>query len=285
MNEEQDDDLDIEMLLRAELTGKSVLLLEDEVEFSAPIMSALYAMGVEIVLPVLRGEVAVREGTARAFDILLFDRENPGQDGLEALRSIRASDRGSHLSPAIITGRMNSELHRVNGLLTGADDYVNKAVGTTEIMARMVSCLAKTKLRAQVEKSGSGSDPKEVRNGPLLIRKLERVAYYNNEIIENLGAQSFDILQALAEFPGKPFTHDMLYEVARPHWKGQRLPEQFENGVHKAMKHVRDALSPFEATRPEAIQKLIVTLRGTWLSFARPAGSGRQLRRPRPFLT
>lgn len=257
---DEKEDIGIESILRAHLTGRSVLLLEDELIFAMPIADALQRFGVERVQHVKLGEVAAREGSERNYDVLLFDRDNPGMDGLEALRLIRASGQGSFQAPAlIITGKINSAKDRSFGLLSGADDYIDKAVGPIEIMARIVNCLSRAKAQTPFVESNK-SDPRELRNGPLTINAREMRAYFFGEFL-NLGTQSYDILRAFCEAPGQPFTKSMVFEIASPHWKNKPLPPGFEGVLHKAVNRLRATLEPYEQRLPRAMQPILVTLR------------------------
>jgi two-component system OmpR family response regulator len=253
---------DIDTMLRTELAGRSVLLLEDEMIFAMPIAEELYRCGVDQVNHVQRGDVAAREGSARHYDVLLLDRNNPGMDGLEALQHIRCSGTGSHNSPAlIITGKMNSVSQRSLGLLTGADDYVDKGLELLEIMARIVNCLARARAQASASLEGTGLSAATLRNGPITVNARERLAYFNGEPIK-LETQSYDMLQAFCASPGKPFTKSMAFELSSPHWKNKPLPIGFENALHKAINRLRKALQSYDEQLPEAMRPMLVTLRG-----------------------
>lgn len=252
---------DIEVLLRAELTGKSVLLLEDEVIFAMPIVCALQEYGVEQIQHVQRGDIAAREAIARRFDVLLLDRQNPGIDGLEALRRIRASGTGSHETPAlIITSKLNSETDRMRGRLGGADDYVDKTiVGTLELMARVASCIRRaTPTPALPTPTG---DVSELRNGPLVIKQRARRAFLFGEPLD-LAAQAFDMLLAFCEHPGKAFTNQMIVEITRPHLKGRPPSSNWDSLAFKTIHVLRAVVEPFEARLPEAMRPMLMNLRG-----------------------
>src|SRR5690606_34594208 len=74
---------------------------------------------------------AARDGD---FDLVLLDLGLPGQDGLDALRQIRA--RGERLPVIVLTAR-ESVPDRVAGLEGGADDYVTKPFSFEELLARV----------------------------------------------------------------------------------------------------------------------------------------------------
>lgn len=73
-------------------------------------------------------------------DLLLLDWMLPGRTGLDTLRELRRKARYAAL-PVIMLTAKNEELDRVEGLLTGADDYIAKPFSLAELEARVVSVL------------------------------------------------------------------------------------------------------------------------------------------------
>lgn len=93
-----------------------------------------------------------REGLA-AFDrfhpdLVLLDVMMPGLDGYAVCAAIREKD---PLVPVLmLTAKKNAENDRVRGLRRGADDYIDKTVGTRELLARIASALRRSKAVADV---------------------------------------------------------------------------------------------------------------------------------------
>lgn len=83
-----------------------------------------------------------QEGLARARenppDLVILDRMMPGLDGLEVLRRLRAAD--EHLPVLLLTGK-DAPADQVQGLETGADDYVTKPFPFEVLLARLRSLL------------------------------------------------------------------------------------------------------------------------------------------------
>lgn len=88
------------------------------------------------------GDPIIVERTIDDFlpDLLLLDWMLPGRTGLETLRELRRKPRYATL-PVIMLTAKNEELDRVEGLLTGADDYIAKPFSLAELEARVVSVL------------------------------------------------------------------------------------------------------------------------------------------------
>jgi DNA-binding response OmpR family regulator len=114
-----------------------ILLIEDNPELAALIASALAASGVAV-------DVFDRMDAARAamrhvaYGALVLDRGLPDGDGLALLRSLRTA--GEQLPCLVLTAR--DALHdRVDGLETGADDYLAKPFAMSELVARIRALL------------------------------------------------------------------------------------------------------------------------------------------------
>ena len=72
------------------------------------------------------------------YDIILLDIMMPGMDGIEVLRRIREE---SITAPVLILSARCDLGDRINGLDSGADDYLSKPFATTELLARMRALL------------------------------------------------------------------------------------------------------------------------------------------------
>lgn len=73
-------------------------------------------------------------------DLALLDIMLPGEDGLNLLKKLRAGTRFAKL-PVIMLTAKSSEVDKVKGLNLGADDYVSKPFGVTELTARIHAVL------------------------------------------------------------------------------------------------------------------------------------------------
>ena len=73
-------------------------------------------------------------------DVILLDIMLPGMDGLEILRRLRSHEATQHLPIMMLTAK-GSEIDKVQGLESGADDYLAKPFGMMELVARVVLCI------------------------------------------------------------------------------------------------------------------------------------------------
>lgn len=237
------------------LSGRTILLLEDEEAFARPICAALNGFGVARVDRVQRGEEACAAAAASRYDVLLLDRLNPGLDGLEALRAIREGGGPSARTPALLVTSVGDERARIDGLAGGADDYVPKPVNEIELVARIAAQLRRADWR---EDATPPARDGHLINGPLSVSVAERVATMSGAPL-TLQAKSFDLLVQLMIAKGRPLTKSMLFERCWPHWSF--LPEGWEATIYKGIDRLRLALAPHERDVPAQFQPLIVNVR------------------------
>jgi len=238
--------------LRPMLAGRRVLLLEDEVIFSAPIIAMLSEAGVRRVDHFTTGEAALSAAISSAYDVLLLDRINPGLDGLSVLRAVRGGHGQSARAPALLVTSLGEPGERVKGLVAGADDYVPKPVLEIELLARIAAQLRRHQ-----------DNPKAAAtmliSGPLVLDIDTRSAAINGQVLV-LTAQSFSVLAELMRVAGQPLSKTMLFERCWPEWTF--FPDGWENTIYKAIDRLRDALAPFESAFPAELWPSVVNMRG-----------------------
>ena len=114
---------------------------------------ALEAAGYE-VLQAMDGQQALELYARERPDLVMLDVVMPRLTGLETCRILKAKAQGSYL-PVIMVSTRNSVNARVEGLRSGADDYLGKPYDPEELRAR-VEVLLRTR-RALTEKSSEVS--------------------------------------------------------------------------------------------------------------------------------
>ena len=110
-----------------------VLLIEDDLDLSQALSQVLRSRGMDLVC-CADGLEALALARRHAFDAIVLDLSLPGIDGLELLQRIRAD--GSSVPVLIVTAR-SAIGERVQGLNTGADDYLPKPFDVEELEARL----------------------------------------------------------------------------------------------------------------------------------------------------
>lgn len=89
--------------------------------------------------------------TKKIPDLILLDIMLPDTDGLAILRQIRAAKEYSEI-PVIMLTAKGSEADKVKGLNLGADDYIAKPFGVTEMIARINAVFRRTSSKNQENK-------------------------------------------------------------------------------------------------------------------------------------
>jgi DNA-binding response OmpR family regulator len=112
-----------------------VLVVEDDAQLSSMLGELLRAEGYEVVFA-RDGQRALHEGLTQSFDVMLLDRGLPAIDGLNVLSKLRAN---GFLTPTLILSALGNPADRVEGLDSGAEDYLSKPFDIDELLARLRS--------------------------------------------------------------------------------------------------------------------------------------------------
>ncbi|EEA02164.1 two component transcriptional regulator, winged helix family [Burkholderia sp. H160] len=123
-----------------------VALIEDHQRLAAMVRQALSVAGIETDLFSTVSEA--RYGVTRGdYAVLIIDRGLPDGDGLTFLRGLRAA--GQMIPCLMLTAR--DALHdRVDGLESGADDYVTKPFAMNELVARVRTLMRRPPVLAEL---------------------------------------------------------------------------------------------------------------------------------------
>ena len=129
-----------------------VLIVEDEQSISNFISMILTANGYDTIV-VRSGEEALTMISSHCPDLILLDLSLPDMDGMEVLRSVR---KWSNLPVVVVSARQH-EQDKVDALDSGADDYLVKPFGTSELLARIRAAIRHTRTTlpdGQIAQSG-----------------------------------------------------------------------------------------------------------------------------------
>jgi two-component system OmpR family response regulator len=175
-----------------------ILLVEDSPRVADTVSAALRAFGHSVVVA---GGVRAADAAfgSQAFDMAIVDVGLPDGCGLAWCRSTRKS--GSDLPMILLTAR-NGVRDRVEGLDSGADDYLGKPFSVDELAARV---------RALGRRGPRWTE--SVRSfGPLVVDRDRRVATVDDERVP-LTAREFDIVALLAWREGRVVSRDDLLDA------------------------------------------------------------------------
>ena len=183
----------------------NILVVDDEKEIAELVEIYLVSDGYKV----FKAENA-QEGldilNKEDIHLVLLDIMMPGMDGMEMCRKIRETSN----IPIIMLSAKSTDLDKILGLGTGADDYVVKPFNPLELTARV-----KSQLRRYTQLNPN-SAVREAEKNEISIRGLvinkdnHKVTVYDEEI--KLTPIEFDILYLLASNPGKVFSTDEIFK-------------------------------------------------------------------------
>jgi DNA-binding response OmpR family regulator len=110
-----------------------ILLVEDDKELCDTTAMQLQLAGYETDC-CYRGDDGFYYGTEYPYDVMILDRMLPITDGLSLLKSLRQK---GIMTPVIITTALDGLRDRIDGLDSGADDYLVKPFAVEELLARI----------------------------------------------------------------------------------------------------------------------------------------------------
>ncbi|MDR1009480.1 MAG: response regulator transcription factor [Rickettsiales bacterium] len=117
-----------------------LLVVDDDAKIRALIAKYISKEGYEVEEAPSAAEAAERISSSR-FDLLIVDKMMPRQDGFNFIRSLR--QKGIH-TPAIILSAADGRGSKLEGLATGADDFLPKPFIPKELLLRIAIILRRT---------------------------------------------------------------------------------------------------------------------------------------------
>lgn len=138
--------------------------------------------------------------------LAILDIMMPGMDGLEMCKQIREKS----AIPIIMLSAKSSDLDKIKGLSTGADDYVVKPFNPLELTARVKSQLRRFTL-LNPSSHETASDNEIVTEHLTISKEAHKVVAYDKEV--KLTPIEFDILYLLASNLGKVFSTEEIFET------------------------------------------------------------------------
>jgi len=126
-----------------------VVVVDDNADMRDYIRRLLEQMGYAVeALPA--GAMALTACVENPPELLLSDVMMPGMNGFELLRRLREDNRTATMPVILLSARAGEE-SRIDGLATGADDYLVKPFHAKELVARVNSAIRLARMRGEVE--------------------------------------------------------------------------------------------------------------------------------------
>lgn len=193
-----------------------VLVVEDDIMIGENIQIALAGEGIAADW-VKDGAAAEAALAAQAYEAMLLDLGLPKRDGIDVLRSLRA--RENHMPVLVITAR-DTVAERVQGLNSGADDYLIKPFDLEELIARLHALIRRAK----------GSVEPVYRKGDVSVNALTRQVFAADRQIM-LSSREWAVLEALVARPGAILSRAQLEERLYG-WSGDVESNAVEVYIH-----------------------------------------------------
>ena len=132
-------------------------------------------------------------------ELIVLDIMLPGKDGVEILKEIRSNPETRKI-PVIMATAKGTEMDKIQGLDTGADDYLVKPFGVMEMVSRIKAVLRRCE-----------SDEKEevLIVGEITLSDKEHLVTVNGKKVA-LTFKEFEILKLFMQSPGIVFSRDKL---------------------------------------------------------------------------
>ena len=174
-----------------------LLIADDDEELVKMLKSYLEIKGFEIITA---GDgLEVLEKLSKNPDLILLDINMPRMDGIEVCRKIR----NETACPILFLTARVEEQDRVNGLLSGGDDYITKPFSLKELEARITAHLK----REERQKFRTSS---RYENGLWIDYAGKEVRFEGEEI--PLTRLEYEIVEFLSAHPGQVFDRERIYE-------------------------------------------------------------------------
>jgi two-component system OmpR family response regulator len=219
-----------------------VLVVEDEPRMASVIRRSLAKEGLAADVAG-RGEQGVLMAAATDYDAIVLDVMLPDSSGFDVCRTLR--ERGVW-SPVLMLTARDAVADRVEGLDSGADDYLVKPFALAELHARLRS----------LARRGKPERPAVVEVGDLTLDPARREVHRGGRPIE-LSAKEFALLETLMRRPGQVFSRFDLIEHA---WDFAYEPRS--NVVEVYVRRLREKVDrPFGRSSIETVRGVGYRLR------------------------
>lgn len=188
------------------MRGMQVLLIEDDDYIRITLMTALQEHGL-LVTAIATGKSAFQVASESRLDVILLDLGLPDLDGTSLIPMLHSVND----APILIISARDQESQKVTALDAGADDYLTKPFGISELLARMRSTLRRTQ-RSEQQASHRLYD-----QDGLFIDVDKHLVSLSGQPV-HLTPVEFKLLAVLVKQGGKVITHrQLLREVWGPH--------------------------------------------------------------------
>ncbi|OYW88821.1 MAG: DNA-binding response regulator [Sphingobium sp. 32-64-5] len=228
----------------------SILIVDDDPGMRVLLSNLLRGSGYHVAIAANYGEM-IEKLESRTISLILLDVMLPGVSGFEICREVRDGMWGD--IPIIMISARGEEADQVAGLELGADDYIAKPFGQSEVLARVRAVLRRPPLADAGRKSRTNII--HFAGWKMDLRRRELFAPSGAAV--TLSSAEYELLANLVEHPQQVIARDRLLELSR-----FRLPGSSDRSIDVLVSRLRGKLGD------DHDPPIIRTVRGFGYMFA-----------------
>jgi two-component system phosphate regulon response regulator PhoB len=232
------------------MKNERILIVDDEIAIREMISIALDLAGFDCI----EAEDALQAHHKIVDErpsLVLLDWMLPGMTGVELCRRLKRDETLNEIPVIMLTAR-GDEDHKIQGLDSGADDYITKPFSTRELVSR---------IKAVLRRSSALSAEKAIEAEGLKLDPVSHRVTANDEAIE-MGPTEYRLLAFFMSHQERAYSRTQMLDQV---WGGNVYVEDRTIDVH--IRRLRKALEPYNYDR------FIQTVRGTGYRFSTKADS------------
>lgn len=233
-----------------DMTVASILIVDDDPGMRVLLSNLLRGSGYHVAIAANYGEM-IEKLENRTINLILLDVMLPGVSGFEICREVRDGMWGD--IPIIMISARGEEADQVAGLELGADDYIAKPFGQSEVLARVRAVLR----RPPLADDGRKTRTHIVRFSGWKMDLRRRELFAPSGAAVTLSSAEYELLANLVEHPQQVIARDRLLELSR-----FRLPGSSDRSIDVLISRLRGKLGEDRDPR------IIRTVRGFGYMFA-----------------
>jgi two-component system phosphate regulon response regulator PhoB len=227
------------------MNAKHILIVEDEQPIREMVMFALTSAGYEAeeAADSRQAQTSIAEHLP---DLVLLDWMLPGISGIDFARRLKKEELTRELPIIMLTARAEEE-DKVQGLESGADDYITKPFSPRELVAR---------IRAVLRRGGPAAEDEVLRANSLCL-DLASHRVSSGDMLLEMGPTEYRLLEFFMSHPERVYSRGQLLDRV---WGSNVYVEERTVDVH--IRRLRKVLEP------HGHDALIQTVRGSGYRFS-----------------
>lgn len=181
---------------------EKILILEDEIGIRSFVSINLKREGYEVIEAGTGAEAIEKLNSEKNISVALLDIMLPDMSGIEVCKYIRENH--DNIGVIMLTAKSQEE-DKIEGFVSGADDYIIKPFSIKELLARVAALIRRVKKNNDSKKNNLIDSP------PFLLDQNKRKLYKNGEEVD-LTPTEFSIVKYLMINDNQSLSRDQILE-------------------------------------------------------------------------